>query len=254
MNAFKSKLNKKAIHSIINKCKKKNTLKLNELNSYHLGIYYFSKTFFVFGFNKREIEKNNYEILGVPYDADLETIKKAYFKLAKKYHPDLNTETGSEEKFKKIKAAYEVIGDPGNRVSYDLEMNYSNDNSKYVKKERYNKASYAAQGPRTVKSFYGDKWSGFKVPNWVNLFSGRDMKSEYINRKDDEDPFETTFTESKFKRLLIKFRIIFYLIFIFSVDILLVIDNYNIMRKYLLYKSMFIQNEKNELKEIKQTR
>jgi hypothetical protein len=217
----------------------------SKINKY---IHSFSKKHFVFGFSKREVEKNNYEILGVPYDADLETIKKAYFKLAKKYHPDLNSETGSEEKFKKIKAAYEVIGDPANRVSYDLEMNYNNDNSKYIKKERYNKASYAAQGPRTVKSFYGDKWSGYKVPNWVNLFSGKDMKSEYINRKEDDDPFETTFTESRIKRMFIRFRIVFYLMFVFLIDIFLVIDNHHLVRKYFMYKSMFIQNELNENK------
>ncbi len=61
-----------------------------------------------------------YDILGVPRDADEEQIKKAYRKLAMKYHPDRNN--GSEEaeaRFKELSEAYEVLKDPQRRAAYD---------------------------------------------------------------------------------------------------------------------------------------
>ena len=56
---------------------------------------------------------NYYDVLGVEKNADSESIKKAYKKLAKKYHPDLNPEDveSSEEQFKKINEAYHVLKD-----------------------------------------------------------------------------------------------------------------------------------------------
>ncbi len=64
--------------------------------------------------------KDYYEILGVPRDADLKTIKKAYRKLALKYHPDRNPDNPqAEEKFKEITEAYAVLSDPEKRHRYD---------------------------------------------------------------------------------------------------------------------------------------
>jgi curved DNA-binding protein CbpA len=57
-----------------------------------------------------------YQILGVPEDADEETIKKAFRELAKKYHPDRG---GDAEKFKKIVEAYRVLSDKKLRAEYD---------------------------------------------------------------------------------------------------------------------------------------
>jgi len=61
-----------------------------------------------------------YEILGVPRDADAATIKKAYRKLARQYHPDVNKSPEAEAKFKLINEAYEVLGDPEKRKRYDM--------------------------------------------------------------------------------------------------------------------------------------
>lgn len=63
--------------------------------------------------------KDYYEILGVARDADAATIKSAYRKLARKYHPDVNKTKEAEEKFKDINEAYEVLSDKAKRQRYD---------------------------------------------------------------------------------------------------------------------------------------
>ncbi len=60
-----------------------------------------------------------YETLGVARDADKEQIKQAYRRLARKYHPDVNKESGAEERFKEINRAYEVLSEPEMRARYD---------------------------------------------------------------------------------------------------------------------------------------
>lgn len=60
-----------------------------------------------------------YEILGVPRTATEAEIKRAYRRLAQKYHPDVNKDPGAEAKFKEINEAYEVLGDPEKRKRYD---------------------------------------------------------------------------------------------------------------------------------------
>lgn len=65
--------------------------------------------------NKRDY----YEVLGVSKDASKEEIKKAYRKLSKKYHPDINKEADASEKFQEVKEAYEVLSDDQKRAQYD---------------------------------------------------------------------------------------------------------------------------------------
>ncbi len=60
-----------------------------------------------------------YNQLGVSRDADADTLKRAYRRLARQYHPDINKEPGAEERFKEIGRAYEVLGDPEKRARYD---------------------------------------------------------------------------------------------------------------------------------------
>ncbi len=63
--------------------------------------------------------RDYYQILGVARDASAEDIKKAYRRLARKYHPDVSKEPGAEERFKEVAEAYEVLRDADKRAAYD---------------------------------------------------------------------------------------------------------------------------------------
>lgn len=64
-------------------------------------------------------KRDYYEVLGVGKEASKDEIKKAYRKLSKQYHPDINKEPGADEKFKEISEAYEVLSDDQKRAQFD---------------------------------------------------------------------------------------------------------------------------------------
>jgi curved DNA-binding protein len=63
--------------------------------------------------------KDYYQVLGVTRTADAEEIKRAYRKLARKYHPDVSDEKNAEDRFKEVAEAYEVLRDSDKRAAYD---------------------------------------------------------------------------------------------------------------------------------------
>ena len=98
--------------------------------------------------------KDLYAVLGVPKTADEETIKKAFRKLAMKYHPDKNPGKGAEARFKEVNQAQEVLSDPAKRALYDefgeesLSQNFDADRARMVR--QYGGRGGRAGGGQTV--------------------------------------------------------------------------------------------------------
>jgi len=103
---------------------------------------------------------NPYEVLGVSRDADDETIKKAYKKLTRKWHPDLHQESGNEkgtdekiaeEKFKAINEAYEILSDPIKRKAFDdANVEKSNIYEYYASKKTTKKHSWSRKSKNSA--------------------------------------------------------------------------------------------------------
>jgi len=105
------------------------------------------------------MSKDYYKILGVERSASKEEIKKAYKTLAKKYHPDLNKEHASAEKFKEINEAAAVLGDEKKREQYDRfgsDFEQSGVNSGFNQEDFMNQfSSFGMDFDSIFDSFFG---------------------------------------------------------------------------------------------------
>ena len=91
-------------------------------------------------------KKDYYEILGVKKSASADDIRKAFRKLARKYHPDVNPgDKAAEEKFKTLSEANEVLSDPKKRKIYD-QVGFYSDNIDAATAEAYARAGGGADG------------------------------------------------------------------------------------------------------------
>ncbi len=105
-----------------------------------------------------------YKELGVPRTADAQQIKEAYRQLAKKYHPDSNSnDKVAEEKFKKINEAYSVLSDPSKRKKYDDDLNNLSNSNHFNNNKGY--ANY----PNTTTFTKEDLFNSLFAPE-INRF------------------------------------------------------------------------------------
>ena len=146
-------------------------------------------------FNFKRDEENLYTALGCKTTASAKEIKLAYYKMAKKYHPDFNPGEGKDqdkaaEMFKKIHKAYEVLSNPISRQTYDIENRINEDNAS-AEQPIYEDATTHRQyyQPRTMKDFYHTKWTGYQKPKWFHPYNGIDVRSEYLYRKKLHDRY-----------------------------------------------------------------
>jgi curved DNA-binding protein len=120
--------------------------------------------------------KDYYKVLGVEKAATAEQIKKAYRKLAVKYHPDKNPDNkAAEDKFKEINEAYEVLGDEEKRKKYDqFGENYKYYEQHGGRPEDYDWSQYGGGGQRRSQSYGGgnmdDMFGGGGDANFSDFF------------------------------------------------------------------------------------
>lgn len=90
-------------------------------------------------------KKDYYAALGVKKSASTEDIRKAFRKLARKYHPDVNPDKAAEERFKQISEANDVLSDPKKRKIYD-QLGFYSDNIDPATAEAYARAGAGGHG------------------------------------------------------------------------------------------------------------
>jgi DnaJ-class molecular chaperone len=131
--------------------------------------------------------KDYYEILGVAKGASQKDIKSAYRKLARKWHPDANptNQKASEEKFKELQEAYEVLGDPEKRSKYDVlgsDWQRAAEQAEAQRRYRESQAERGAEfggqgggrGPSGFSDFFEDFFSGIgRRPGTARGFAQR---------------------------------------------------------------------------------
>jgi curved DNA-binding protein len=119
-------------------------------------------------------QKDLYAVLGVARDADEDAIKKAFRKLAMKYHPDKNPGKANEQRFKDINRANEVLSDKAKRALYDefgedsLSQNFDAERARVIRQ-------YGARGPRSAR---GPAAPGFDVQD---IFGGGGVGGADVN-------------------------------------------------------------------------
>ena len=106
---------------------------------------------------------NHYEILEISSSASFETVERVFRYLAKRYHPD-SSEHGDIQKFTQIAEAYEVVGSPERRASFDLELNKQKAVEVELDKGAASIGDDTADRHRLLSLFYAQRRKDIKKP------------------------------------------------------------------------------------------
>ncbi|MBA3925228.1 molecular chaperone DnaJ [Listeria sp. FSL L7-1582] len=113
-------------------------------------------------------KRDYYEVLGVSKGASADEIKKAYRKLSKQFHPDINKDAGADEKFKEISEAYEILSDESKRAQYD-QYGHVDPNQGFGGGGSYGGGGFGGQGfggfEDIFDTFFGGGGSARQDPN-----------------------------------------------------------------------------------------
>lgn len=159
---------------------------------------------------------NYYDILGVSPNASLDEIKKAYRRLAKKYHPDINPQT--EEKFKAINLAYETLSDETKRAVYDFDLRKKSGTSSYTKsssssyssRNNYKYSDYSSASNNNKNYTYNNANAGYSKQKAADDGFTYDYTDDYEKEEYDFDfdfdtdnvntggNYEETYTKSQY--------------------------------------------------------
>jgi len=132
-------------------------------------------------------------VLDIASSSTQKQVKLAYYKMAKKYHPDFQFDQSEKAKseaefhFKKIQKAYEVLSNPISRQAYDIDnqLNTGQTVDSKTYEDSTSKSNYVFVRQQT--DFYHTKWSNYEKPDWYHPYNGRDFRSEYLYTRRSDD-------------------------------------------------------------------
>ncbi|XP_047159628.1 chaperone protein DnaJ isoform X2 [Vigna umbellata] len=131
--------------------------------------------------------QNHYAVLGVACNATAVEIKRAYRLLARKYHPDVSKDPHSEELFKSIRHAYEVLSNEATRVQYDQELHFSHNSHR-------EKWSYSTEFEDQVRVY---RWAHLRKKMHSERYWEHGNVSEDYNSETEEEEDEENLDEQR---------------------------------------------------------
>jgi curved DNA-binding protein len=117
------------------------------------------------------VARDYYEVLGVSRDATADQIQQAFRTLARKYHPDVNSDPGAEDRFKDINEAYHVLSDPDTRTRYDrFGEDFRRIPEDFDERVGAGVGGFRSEGPSGTRVRFGQGFGGVGGINVEDLF------------------------------------------------------------------------------------